>query len=192
MTAERKSDRRVRRTKTLLINALISLLEIKSFKDITVKDLCDAADINRGTFYLHYKDIYDLIGQIEQDIMNQLETMISLHTPEELNNNPYTLICDIFQFTHQNSALCRTLLSQNGDISFLMKIKNLCRDRFIEVCSYSFHEENPRQLEYSYNFIASGCVGLIESWLFSEHPESPEEMAALANNIITAGIRSLT
>lgn len=192
MTTNRDTDRRIRRTKALLIQALVTLLETRSFKDITVKDLCEAADINRGTFYLHYKDIYDLIEQIEQNFMDQLEIMISSHTLEELNASPYMLIYDIFQFTSENASLCKTLLSQNGDISFLMKIKNLCRDRFIEACGSSFREEDRTHIEYSYNFIASGCVGLVESWLFSECPESPREMAALANSIITSGMRSLT
>lgn len=192
MTTHKDTDRRVRRTKALLIQAFITLLETRSFKDITVKDLCETADINRGTFYLHYKDIYDMIAQIEQDILEQLELMISSHPLEELSASPYTLIYDIFQFTSENASLCKTLLSQNGDISFLMKIKNLCRDRFIEACASSFREEDRAHIEYSYNFIASGCVGLVESWLFSERPESPKEMAALANSIIISGIRSLT
>lgn len=191
MSEKLKTDRRVRRTRALLVDALVTLLETRSFKDITVKELCDTADINRGTFYLHYKDIYDMMEQIEQDITDQLEALVSSHTSEELNANPYMLIYDIFQFTSENSALCKTLLSQNGDISFLMKIKNLCRDRFIEVCAFAFRREDHAHFEYSYNFIASGCVGLIESWLFSEQPESPEEMARLANKIITAGIQSL-
>lgn len=192
MSRHTETDRRVRRTKALLIQALVTLLEARSFKDITVKDLCETADINRGTFYLHYKDIYDMIEQIEKDFMEQLEMMISSHTLEELNANPYMLIYDIFQFTSENASLCKTLLSQNGDISFLMKIKNLCLDRFIEVCNFSSHVEDRTRIEYSYNFIASGCIGLVESWLFSERSESPEEMAALANSIITSGIQSLT
>lgn len=72
MDTEKKTDRRVRRTKLLLTNALVSLLETKTLKDISVKELCDKADINRGTFYLHYKDIYDMMNQIETDILNQL------------------------------------------------------------------------------------------------------------------------
>lgn len=192
MAKNMKTDRRVRRTRTLLINALISLLELKSFKDITVKDLCDAADINRGTFYLHYKDIYDMIEQIEQDIMDQFEELLSQHTTEELETDPYSLIYDIFEFTAENADLCKTLLSQHGDISFLIRIKNLFRERFMQVLFSNLDETAHAQLEYSYNFIAAGYVGLIESWLFAGRPESPEEMATLTTNIITTGIRSLT
>ena len=54
-------DRRVRRTKQLIKQSLIELMHEKPFKDITVKDITERADLNRGTFYLHYVDIYDLL-----------------------------------------------------------------------------------------------------------------------------------
>jgi AcrR family transcriptional regulator len=52
---EAKTDRRIKRTRYLLVHALTSLMLKKSIKDITVKELCESVDINRGTFYLHYK-----------------------------------------------------------------------------------------------------------------------------------------
>ena len=55
--AQEKMDRRVRRTKTLLLQGLIQLMEVKDIKDISVKELSDLADINRGTFYLHYSEV---------------------------------------------------------------------------------------------------------------------------------------
>ncbi len=190
--SEFKTDRRVRRTKTLLINALFSLLEVKNYKDITVKELCDAADINRGTFYLHYKDIYDMVEQLEQDILSQFEELISRHAPASPSANPNPLIYDIFQFSANNRTLFSSLLGSNGDISFLMKIKTLFRERLTELYAPRLPEKGLARFDYFYNFIAAGFIGLIENWLQSENPESPEEMASLANDIITIGIRSLT
>lgn len=186
-----KPDRRVRRTKELLSRALFSLLETKNYQDISVKELCDAADVNRGTFYLHYKDIYDMVDQIEQDILAQFEELISKHAPDSLDANPNPLIYDIFQFAMENRTLYASLLGKNGDISFLLKIKKLFRERLIELYASTLPQEELTRFEYFYHFAASGCIGLIEHWLHSENPKSPEEMAALANDIITTGIRSL-
>ena len=58
------TDRRIRRTRALLRQGLIQLMETKDIKDISVKELSDLADINRGTFYLHYNDIYDMLGKM--------------------------------------------------------------------------------------------------------------------------------
>lgn len=188
---EEKTDRRVRRTRAILVHTLTTLLEEKSIKDITVKELCELADINRGTFYLHYRDIYDMIEQLENDMMNRFEIMLTVHDPQEIDRSPFTLLYDIFQFIDKNSDLCKALLSPNGDISFLMKIKELFRHKCLDTWILVYHSDHLVQFEYSYNFIVAGCVGLIESWLVSDKKESPSEMAELANNIITAGIHSL-
>lgn len=63
---EKKVDRRVRKTKRQLRQALTQLLQQKPIKDITVREIADLVDINRGTFYLHYKDVYDMLEQIEK------------------------------------------------------------------------------------------------------------------------------
>lgn len=186
-----KTDRRVRRTKALLIRALLLLLKQKGLKDISVKELCEAADINRGTFYLHYRDIYDMMDQIQNELTDEFEVLLAKHTPDELNGDPYALIYDIFHFTAENSELFHALLSPNGDISFLAKMKSLFRENYLNVWFSALHNKDLMRFEYSYSFIAAGCVGLIESWLFSEHQETPEEIAALACSIITTGIQSL-
>ena len=58
---EKAMDRRVRKTRESLITALITLLEKKNINEISVRELSELADINRGTFYLHYKDPYDML-----------------------------------------------------------------------------------------------------------------------------------
>lgn len=63
---QKSENRSVRRTKKLLINHLIGLLKQKPINQISVKELTDLCDLNRGTFYLYYKDIYDMIEKLEQ------------------------------------------------------------------------------------------------------------------------------
>ena len=63
-----KTDRRVRKTKNQLKLGLAKLMQQKSIKEITVKELVNEVDINRSTFYLHYTDIYDLLHSIEDEL----------------------------------------------------------------------------------------------------------------------------
>lgn len=63
-----QTDRRVRKTKALLLKGLMQLMETKDIRDISVKELSDLVDINRSTFYLHYSDIYDMLAQIENEL----------------------------------------------------------------------------------------------------------------------------
>lgn len=190
MTAA-KTDRRVRRTRELLTNALITLLEEKNLHEISVKELCDMADINRGTFYLHYKDINDMVEQMENTILTQYEELLAKYAPADLAEDPYDILYNLILFTNTHKDLFKTLLRPGGDISFLVKIKSLFQRTYLEVWDSTQSATNRAQIEYSYDFLAGGFVGMIEAWLFSEHPETPEEMARLSSNIMTAGFRSL-
>ena len=67
------ADRRVRRTKSRLRQALAQLLLEKDLSSITVRELTELADVNRGTFYTHYKDLYDMLEQMENEMFQELE-----------------------------------------------------------------------------------------------------------------------
>ena len=62
-------DRRVKYTKKVIKDTFLSLLEKKNISNISVKELCEMADINRGTFYRYYIDIYDLLKKIEDEFI---------------------------------------------------------------------------------------------------------------------------
>ncbi len=69
-------DRRIRKTRAVLKSSLLSLMKEKSVKHITVKELCDKADINRGTFYLHYTDVFDIEVQIDDFLFRYLDEFL--------------------------------------------------------------------------------------------------------------------
>ena len=100
---ENNIDRRVMRTKTLLIHSLSTLMKQKNIKDITVKELCELADINSDKFI-----------QIFQK-----------YNARNTKDFPYPLFLDIFEFVSDNAELFRVLIGPNGDISFIMKIHQL-------------------------------------------------------------------
>ena len=72
-------DRRVRRTRKQLRECLVTLLKQKKVQDITVRELTELADLNRGTFYLHYKDVFDLLEQTETELLGKLNSVIQKH-----------------------------------------------------------------------------------------------------------------
>ena len=80
---QKKTDRRVRKTKTQLRNGLAMLMKEKSVGEITVKELVDQVDINRSTFYLHYPDISGLLYEIENDLAEEMERAIREHPIEK-------------------------------------------------------------------------------------------------------------
>ena len=187
---ENNIDRRVMRTKTLLIHSLSTLMKQKNIKDITVKELCELADINRGTFYLHYKDVYDMLEQIENEIFEEFNAMLTAHA-RNTKDFPYPLFLDIFEFVSDNAELFRVLIGPNGDISFIMKIHQLYNMYCIQTEISKLSPELSINCKYYGNFILYGCVGLIEQWLSSDNPESPREMAKLVTKLVSTGVLSL-
>ena len=187
-----KTDRRVKRTRHLLLHALTTLMSEKSIKDITVKELCEAADVNRGTFYLHYKDILDMLEKTEQELLQQFSLVFQNCQPQSCPDFPYPLFLELFEIIDQNSYLCYVLLSPNGDISFLNKIRHLFQQQYTD--EDHMEDRTAFQLpnsDYFESFIISGCAGLIESWLAHGKKESPSEMAVLISKLISTGARSL-
>ena len=89
-------DRRVRRTRKLLRECLIALLKTKKVQDITVRELTERADLNRGTFYLHYKDVFDLLEKTEEDLQEDFNRVLSRHQPVDLTRQPSAIFQDIY------------------------------------------------------------------------------------------------
>jgi AcrR family transcriptional regulator len=76
-------DRRVRQTKKQLRGALTQLLLEKDISHITVRDVADLADVNRGTFCAHYSDVYDLLHQLEEELLQRLDTVGEQYNPRQ-------------------------------------------------------------------------------------------------------------
>ena len=96
-----KTDRRIRKTKAQLRTGLAKLLQKKSIKEITVKELVELVDINRSTFYLHYSDIYNMLSSIEEELLEEIRQTILNHPVSPFNESSFPFIEDIFQILEE-------------------------------------------------------------------------------------------
>lgn len=103
-----KVDRRVRKTKAQLRAGLARLMQKKSIKEITVKELVEEVDINRSTFYLHYTDIYQMLESIEAELMEEITHLVADYPLDPLNNkeSSYPFIEQIFTILDHNKDIC--------------------------------------------------------------------------------------
>ena len=186
----KSTDRRIRKTKRQLRAALTQLIAQKNVKDITVKELADAADINRGTFYIHYRDVYHLIEQTEQDILEEFEALVQSYTENPQRRNSRQFLTNIFAFFADNSAICIALIGKNGDMQFLEQLKNAVKNRGFQEWLLTDSRIGQHDFDYCYAFIADGCIGLFQLWVEKGMREPPDEMARLAENIILNGIQA--
>ena len=175
-----KVDRRVRKTKAQLRAGLARLMQKKSIKEITVKELVDEVDINRSTFYLHYSDIYQMLESIENEIAQAIEEY-----PLNLvqYGSSYPLIEHIFTILDNNKDICIALMGSNGDMGFVSRMEKMIAETVLRQLSGKFAADN-RDVEYVYAFCLNGCVGMIKAWLSSENQESTKHMAELTHRMI--------
>ena len=184
-------DRRVRKTRRTMRECLTKLLKEKKIQDITVRELADMADINRGTFYLHYKDVFDLLEQLEQELTEDLENILDHHSVDELLSQPSLLFSDLYPTVQENADIITILMGENGDLNFVNRIKGILRDRCLQKWLASNYSCSTNLLEAYSAFIISGCVGIVQYWLESGMKESPEQMAKATEDFILRGIRVL-
>ena len=184
-------NRSVRNTKKKIQDGLLTLLQKKPINQITVKELTELVDVNRGTFYFHYTDVYDLLYKTEDRFFNDFNTVLNgneLKSSDEM----YPYLVEIFSFLEKNSNMCRIFFSDNCDMKFFNDIKALVNERCFTF-SRSNTEKNNDQKNALYNaFVVSGCVGIMKRWLEDDFAETPEEISQIVLEIITSGIKNIT
>ena len=113
---EKKVDRRVIKTRRQLKKGLAALMKEKSVNQITVKELVEEVDINRSTFYLHFKDIQDLLREIEENMEAQIKRAIEEHPIVSGNENAFYFIEDMFRVLDEEREISKALIGPNGDM----------------------------------------------------------------------------
>lgn len=179
MAAE-NMDRRVRKTRATLRQCLGKLLKEKKIQDISVKEISEMADINRGTFYLHYRDVYDLLAHIESDLFDQYNEILDRHRPSEVSESPKLLLTELLYFIRDNADLVQILIGPNGDIQFLNQLREVFRVKIMEHWDRAlFPDPEDKDHQYFTSFVTEGGIGMLKLWVENDADRPPEEVAAL-------------
>jgi AcrR family transcriptional regulator len=182
------NDSRVRRTKKLIRQGLTELAKEKSITKITVKELTDLIEINRGTFYLHYKDIFDLVECLEAELYQEFEEIISSITIEAIKHSPIDVLEKVCIFVKKNSDLVGTLVGEHGDAQFVNKIGDLTNKTVLTLFEEVYPNMNRQRYDFAYEYCKYGTMGLIYAWL-TKHPETPTRtVAEMWSRLLSQGI----
>ncbi len=187
-----RTDQRVRVTKMMIRRGFMELLRQKPIQSITVKELCLRAGVNRGTFYAHYTDVYDLLGKLEEEMLSDFQKAMEpfLQMPvEELSLLKITEA--VFQCLKDNADLCTVTLSPYGDAEFAARLLSVGREKYMESYIRHFPKATPRQIELYYTFVSSGCIGILKKWLGEGMNTGTEELARAVSGIMAHGAEFL-
>jgi AcrR family transcriptional regulator len=195
---ENSSDLRIIRTRESIRDALVDLMEEKGFDAITVKDITIRAKINRGTFYAHYQDKFDLMAKCEEEIMHEMARIAKQNFPgliEVLESNlpmqaPNPIAISTLEHINKNSKFMKAMLGPNGNLSFQSRLKDFLWKTIFSDGANSFIQEEKLLVpgQYLASYIASAHIGVIQKWLESGMKESPYEMATILSTMTINGL----
>jgi|GEM_PF-5665210 len=176
-------DPRVRRTRKYLQQAVLALLEKQDLASITVTQVTREAEINRATFYLHFRDITDLVDQTLDALFDTLvaNERLSAHAygPLVPDITPESLIA-LFRYVGEHPLLYRRLFTIRGENSFMERLDHFHEDQFIQ----HWHRLNPPVKEgepppsYRARFAAVAIHGALTWWLEQGQDQTAETVAS--------------
>lgn len=190
MTYEKKrglnnSDRRVKRTKKALREALFTLLEKKPVNEISVTELTSAADVNRATFYFYYTDLLDMLQQIQNETYRDFEEVVSKSSASIATIEGFTEYAEnLLTYCKEHEMLVRFIIKNDTNNQLYQKIQMLMLNN-IPNSKEAFDINNPAR--YSTNFILNAMVGIMIDWMNEGMKIPPHDLAEFCAHIYLNG-----
>jgi len=189
---EKKLDRRAARTRRALREALIALILEKGYDAITVQDITDRADLNRGTLYLHYCDKQDLLLSSSADVFDELAAQLTPVASEYLTVDiPERNLILLYQHVAANANFYRVMLGDHGVPAFIKRLRQLIAQwslTRLEALRALGLPLTTLRSEFTANYLSGALIGVIEWWLENNMPLTPEEMARCTLQLSISGL----
>ena len=176
-------DRRPQKTKRALKNVLVDLLQTRDLQTISIKEITDLADISRGTFYLHFDDIFALYQSIEFDVIENITQIIQTKVPIQDEDELDKIIGSIFEYLTDHIKECDALL-RTDSASFLSGVFERNRPRVSETWEASYGSKEHMQA-YSYIFLSHGFAGVLKHWIAFGKLETPRQIAGIVKRLLS-------
>lgn len=176
------SDRRTIKTEQNIIEIFLKLLSQKRLSQISVAEITRNANINRGTFYLHYKDVFDLYDQVVKMVLNDLESAFDETYPEGSSTNFRDLTKHIINYVDQKEDVFSVLLNSDRGPSFIEKVRQLFVGKIL-IKENIDKTDSSDVIDVIYN--VNGIVGVLMAWQLGTYGLSEECMIKQLTNILS-------
>lgn len=165
-------DRRIQKTRQLIMNTFIDLLAEKGFDKITINDIALRANINRGTVYLHYVDKFDLLDKCIETYVELLLHHCANGADTSLNASAFQ---SVFEYLEKNFAIYKLLLSNEGFGFFRSRLYSIIEQTVTEVIGIK-SENDAFSNGVTTHFLTSGFIGVLEWWINNSMPCNVQEI----------------
>lgn len=153
----KRMDARKRYTQMILKKSLLTLLQGKPINKITVKEVCDLAELNRATFYAHYKDCFHLLEHIENELIGTFAESLKLVTSFDVS----ALIEAIYDLIEKNEEACRVLIFHNPTSSVIHEMIQLAREKSIRYWKQELKRASDIDIDMLYTHLSNGLMRIV-------------------------------
>ena len=163
----------------------LSLLEEKPLSRITVRELSAACGINRKTFYNNYRGVYELVDELENEVIRTFDTAM-----QEIDfvENPYAVFIKLTEIINSDMDFYGALLRSSRNAGLTHKIRLTLQQKAQERFE-SRIELPPERISVMMDYAVSGMVAVYQSWFNSERRQSIEEISDIASRMCLTGLR---
>ena len=172
-----KTDARIIHTRKALRDALLSLLPEKSVDTLTVKEVCEKANVSRATFYKHYKDCFDLLKQMESCMLEKYLHALKITNPVDVNQ----LAEAVYDMVAENHELFQLVYADPRHEQRIQFLISKAHDPCINCWKKLLHDISDVEMEVLYTFIANGLVNTMAT-LYGKMDK--ESLVTLLQNIM--------
>lgn len=183
-------DRRVLKTKKAIRISFADLLSEKELNAITVKDITDRADINRKTFYNYYSGVYQVIDEIENELISILDDAVNDIDFQEAMKNPQPIFEKLTAIINSDIEFYGYLLKMNGNVSLVSKISDLLKGKVKNAFTKQITISDEK-LNLIVNFAINGMLSAYQEWFNSDRKYPLEKFSCDVGTIMFKGINGL-
>ncbi len=170
-----KESHRAMETRERFKKAFFTLYAERKIETITIKEVADLAGFNRGTFYLYYKSIYDLLQKTEQELLEDFSKRVEYHVKlyyGEINNPDEKVFQEMQENFLKNGDYFKVLNGENGDPRFKAKMKNIVKDAYRKHLNIE-SGKRVSMFEYLLEYLVEANTSIIQYWLENREKDNP-------------------
>ncbi len=169
-----KESRRVKMTNMLLNESFLKFLSVKPLSRITIKEICEDADMNRSTYYAHFTDPYDQLKKLETDIMVDMTIYVDSIVTEGLRDDKkqYQIIRRILEYIQSKRHVFQILLGKSGDLDLQRDILTFFGERI-----FSQGQKQDQKMGYRFIYASTGSFGMIYQWITEDNKIDVDTLA---------------
>lgn len=182
--AERTEYRSSKRSKAMIKKAFAKLLHEKDISKISVTNIVEAAEISRGTFYAHYRDVYSLFEQIENEELEKLIELIDEMGYDMIISSPKAFLKETLEYIEKDIEYYRMLFLSNSATHFIEAIKLALEEKIFDESNSYVTTVNKTQTAIQISFFVAGLSTSILNWLHGDFDASLDELSDVLSDIM--------